>query len=145
MKSSSVSRVADHPSYRAHRRQVWTQILLPVLIGGAALVVGPVVAWLAVFDGGGDLGRWAAISTMWVLLPVMTAGAILLVVLIVLIYLAGRVSGLIPRYSIRAQRFAAQAAGGTRRAAAMIRKPVLGVRDLGWRVKTGLQRMRERI
>ncbi|MFH1184646.1 MAG: hypothetical protein V1755_06355 [Chloroflexota bacterium] len=145
MKTLPDPKITNHPSHRTHRRQVWTQILLPVLIGAAALVVGPLIAWLAVFDGGGDVGRWAAISTMWVLLPVMIAGAILLVVLIVLIFVAGRIAGWIPRYSLQAQRFAAQAAGGTRRAAAMIRTPVLAVRGFGSRVKTGLQRLRERI
>ena len=145
MKTLPGPKTSDHPSYRAHRRQVWAQILLPVLLGAAAVVVAPVAAWLAVFHGSGDVGRWAAISTMWVLLPVMMAGLILLVVLIVLIYLAGRIAGWIPRYSFGAQRFAARAADGTSRAAAMIRMPVLAVRGFGSRVKTGLQRLRERI
>jgi len=145
MKTLPPPRSSDHPSYRVHRHQVWAQILLPVLLGAVALVVAPLVAWLAVFDGGGELGRWAAMSTMWVLLPVMMAGLILLVVLIVMIFVAGRLSGWIPRYSFRAQRFAARAADGTSRAAAMIRRPVLAVRALRSRVRTSLQRLRERM
>ena len=145
MKTLPIPKGVDHPSYRDHRRQMWTQILLPVLIGAAAFVVGPIVAWLAAFGGGGDVGRWATISTMWLLLPVMIAGAILLLVLIALIFAAGKISGWILRYSYRAQRIAARAEWGTRRAAAMIQKPVLAVRELGSLARTGLQRLRERV
>lgn len=134
----------QHGSYKSHRRQVWTQILLPVLIGAAAFIVASIVAWVAALGGGGDVGRWAAISTMWLLIPAMIAGMVLLVVLIAFIYVTGMITGRIPRYSVQAQRIAARAAGGTKRAAAMIRSPALALRELGSTAKAALQRIRER-
>jgi len=145
MKSASSRQLPDHASYRNHRRQVWTQILLPVLIGALLLVAAPIVAWLTAMGGGGDVGRWAAISTMWLLIPVLIFGLILLAVLIGLIFVGARLAGLIPRYSLRIQNIAVRAAGGTQRATAMIRRPVLAVQGLGALARTGLRRLRERV
>ena len=145
MKSASSRQLPDHASYRNHRRQVWTQILLPVLIGALLLVAAPIVAWLTTMGGGGDTGRWAAISTMWLLIPVLIFGLILLAVLIGLIFVGARLAGLIPRYSLRIQNIAVRAAGGTQRATAMIRRPVLAVQGLGALARTGLRRLRERV
>ena len=145
MKSASSRQLPDHASYRNHRRQVWTQILLPVLIGALLLVAAPIVAWLTTMGGGGDVGRWAAISTMWLLIPVLIFGLILLAVLIGLIFVGARLAGLIPRYSLRIQNMAVRAAGGTQRATAMIRRPVLAVQGLGALARTGLRRLRERV
>ena len=144
MRSTELQRGGHHPSYKLHRRQVRTQILLPVLIGAFAFFVAPIAAWVAASGGSGDVGRWAAISTMWLLIPAMIAGMVLLVVLILLIYLTGMITGRIPRYSYQAQSIAARVAGGTQRATAMIRKPVLAFRALGSTAKAALRRLRER-
>jgi hypothetical protein len=145
VKTLPLPRGIDHLSYKAHRRQVGSQILLPVLIGVVVFVAGPIIAWLAAFGGAGDVGRWAEISTMWLLIPVMIGGAIQLAALVALIYGIGRVIGWIPQYSYRAQRIAARIQQGTRRGTEMIRRPVLAVRELGTLAKAGLLRLRERV
>ena len=134
-----------HASFRRHRRQVWSQIVLPVIIGAVALVAAPLAAWLTAMDGGGDVSRWAAISTMWLLIPVMIMALILLVAVSALAFLTARISGWIPTYSHRIQRIAARAEGGTRRAAEMIRKPVLAIRAAGELVKRRVRQLRERV
>ncbi|HET6846640.1 MAG TPA: hypothetical protein VFH29_07385, partial [Anaerolineales bacterium] len=53
-----------HPSYRAHRRQFWTQIMLPVLLAFVLFIIAPVAIWLGRMSGTGDVGRWAEISSM---------------------------------------------------------------------------------
>lgn len=145
MKSAHALKAPDHPSYKTHRRQLWTQILIPVLIGAAVFLVAPVAAWISALGGTGNVSRWAAISTMWLLIPVMMAGLILLAVLAVAAYLAGKAGEILPRYSYPAQRFAARAAMGTGRAAEMIRRPVLAVRALGSMARARLLRLRERV
>lgn len=139
------ARRAEHPSYKIHRRQVWTQILLPVLIGAAAFIGAPIAAWLTTYGGAGNVSRWAAISTMWSLIPVIMAGAILLVVLLALIFATSQISGWIPRYSYGVQRIAQRVAWGTSRAAAIVRKPVLAFREIASLARAGLQRLRERV
>jgi hypothetical protein len=145
MTRSPTRKAPTHASYRRHRRQVWVQILLPVFIGAAALLAAPLVAWVTAMDAGGDVSRWAAISTMWLLIPVMIGALILLVVVSALAYLMARISGWIPAYSYRIQRIAFGAEGGTRRAAVMIRKPVLAIRAAGDMLRRRVQRLRERV
>jgi hypothetical protein len=124
---------------------VRVQILLPVIVGAAALIAAPVVAWATAMDGGGDVSRWSAISTMWLLIPVMIGALILLVAVSALAYLTARISGWIPAYSYRIQRIAVRAEGGARQASEIIRKPVLAVRAAGDLVRRRVQRLRERI
>jgi hypothetical protein len=145
MKSSSVRNPPEHASYRNHRRQVWWQIQLPVLLAALVLLVAPIVAWLTTMSGGGDVARWAAISTIWLLLPVMIFGLIILVALFGVIFVAARLAGWIPRYSHRAQQVARRIAGGTRRGMDMVRRPVLAVHELGALARAGFHRLRERM
>src|SRR4030065_1554303 len=78
----------EHRSYKIHRRQFATQILLPIL---TAFVLVGFLAYLIVdvtiVNDSGDLSRWAAISTLWIALPVMIIGIFLLLVLFGIIYL----------------------------------------------------------
>ena len=71
------------------------------------------------------------------------AGLMVLVVVITLTVLASRVQGLVPRYSYRVQRVAGGAANATRRAAGMVRKPVLAVRAARELVAGRFRRLRE--
>jgi uncharacterized membrane protein len=139
MGSSRILKKPNHPSYKIHRRQRWTQILLPVLLAALVIFVAPVTAWLAGVGPRAEVGRWAAISTMWLLLPVVLVLLALLVVLVLIIFLAARLGTLAPPYTDHAQRIAAQAAEVSGRAAAMIHRPALvlrGLRDMAgarWR------------
>ena len=116
-------RLEDHPSYQLHRKQLWTQILLPILIAVLVFVAVIIVTSLGAFRANGDVGRWAAISTIWLVLPVIFVGLIFLILLIAMIYLMARVSSLIPLYSYQAQRIVYRFEGGIKRAAEMVRKP----------------------
>ena len=119
--------------------------MLPVLLGAIVFFAAPIVLWQTTLSGSGDVTRWAAISTMWLLIPVMIAGLVLLALLIVLTLITGRISGWIPRYSLRAQRLAGHAASGTRRAGQWIRRPVLVIEELKSLAKRRIQRLRERV
>src|SRR3972149_9999182 len=92
-----------HYSYKAHRKQVVTQVILPVVIAGILLVGLIVLVSIATFRDGGDIGRWAAISTIWIVIPILIAGLIFLALLIGLIYLMTRASGGLHYYTGMAQ------------------------------------------
>jgi hypothetical protein len=95
-------------------------------------------------NSAGDVGRWAAISTMWLLLPMMIGLVVLFAVLVTASFLAARLGSWLPTYSLRAQKFASNAAVQTRRGAEMVRRPVLAARALGNAAKTSFRRLRER-
>jgi hypothetical protein len=127
----SQPKLPQHPSYLLHRRQVAWQIVLPVILGSLLVIVLAVLVGLATFGGTGDVSRWAAISTIWLVIPVMFVGLLILVALIAVTYLVGRVGGFIPSYTHQAQRFAFRVEAGARRVAEVSRKPRLLVPEIG--------------
>ncbi len=143
--SLPLHRPPDHPSYQLHRKQVWAQILFPILMTALIIIAVIVVTGLATFRDHGDVGRWAAIATMWLVMPVMVAGLVFLVLLIAIIYLLARLNGLIPPYSHQAQRIFYRIEGGAKRIGEMARRPVLFFQELGRLIRTHLARARERM
>lgn len=120
----------QHYSYQRHRRQRVTQVILPVMLGALLMVGMIVLISLSTFNTGGDVGRWAAISTIWIVIPIIIAGLILLAVLIGLIYLMARALGALPHYTGMAQDYVYKARAYILRAADMAIKPVMVLN--GW-------------
>lgn len=130
-----------HYSYLKHRKQVMQKIILPVVL--SALVLVGIVVWvsIATFSQGGDVGRWAAISTMWVIIPMLVGGLVVLAILGGLIYGMAKLLGALPYYTGIAQDYVIIARGYIIRAADMAVKPILAVN--GWleTMKTFFERM----
>ncbi len=125
MNPMASARTAEHSSVRLHRKQVWIQILLPILLLSLGMIALIVLISMSTFRGNGDVARWAAISTIWLLIPVMLAGLIVLVLLIAIVYLLIQLNGRIPPYSYLAQRFVYRIEDLTKQLARMVRRPVL--------------------
>jgi uncharacterized membrane protein len=132
----------EHYSYFVHRRQRNTQIILPVVLGALAFIGMIVLVSLATFNSDGDVGRWAAISTIWIILPMMIAGLILLAILIVLIILLARALGILPYYTGVAQDAVHRAGGYIMRAADLAVKPILVLNGWAGTIKAFLGRIR---
>ena len=120
----------EHHSYQVHRKQVVTQVFLPIIIAGLLMIGAIVLVSVAAFRNGGDAGRWAAVSTIWIILPIMLAGIIFLALLIGLIYLIARLLGILPVYTGMAQDYVYKARGCIIRAADMVVKPIIGLEVL---------------
>lgn len=131
----------EHYSYQRHRRQYVRQILLPVIVSALALVA--MIVWIsfATFKQGGDVGRWAAISTIWVIIPMLVGGLIFLAILVGLIYLMARALSALPYYTGIAQDYVFKARGYIMRGAEMAVKPILALN--GWleTIKAFFERM----
>jgi uncharacterized membrane protein len=124
-----------HESYKKHRRELAWQIILPMVltvIGFAALIV---LISFATFEGDGDVGRWAAISTIWIVIPVMLAGLILFALIGALVYLMKRLLDVAPTYTGLAQDYVHKAAGYVKRGADVAVKPVLFLDGVGASVR----------
>lgn len=128
-------------SYLQHRKQVTRQIILPVIIASLLMIGLIVLICLATFNQGGDVGRWAAISTMWILIPVIIAGILVLAILIGSIYLLARGLGALPYYTGIAQDYVYIARGYIIRGADMLVKPVIGLNAWLENVKDFIGRM----
>ncbi|MBE0671674.1 MAG: hypothetical protein IH588_13890 [Anaerolineales bacterium] len=115
----------EHYSYQLHRKQRNVQIILPIIISALVFVGMIVLISLSTFNQGGDVGRWAAISTIWIIIPILIAGLIFLVILIGLIYLMARALGALPYYTGIAQNYVHKARGYIIRGADTAVKPIL--------------------
>lgn len=118
-----------HYSYLKHRNQVMRQIILPVVL--SALVLIGIVVWVsyATFNQGGDVGRWAAISTIWVIIPMLIGGLVVLAILGGLIYGMARLLEALPYYTGIAQDYIFIARGYIIRGADMAVKPILKLNE----------------
>jgi uncharacterized membrane protein len=126
----TLSAPPEHYSYQQHRRQRNLRIILPVVLSALLFVGMVVLVSLAALKQDGDVGRWAAISTIWIVIPILIVGMIFLVILIGLIYLLALALGALPRYTNIAQDYVYKARGYIIRGADMAVRPVLALN--GW-------------
>jgi energy-coupling factor transporter transmembrane protein EcfT len=129
-----------HESYKRHRSQRTVQIILPVVLAALLFVALVVLINIATFGYNGDVGRWAAISTMWISIPVCLMGFVFLVLLVGMVYLLGRLLGVAPTYTGKAQDFVHKLAIRIRRAADVAAKPIISLNGFGATIKALLGR-----
>ncbi len=121
----------EHRSYQNHRRQFATQILLPILT--AFVLVGFLAYFIfdvTIINDGGDLSRWAAISTLWITLPAMLFGILMLLLLVGLIYLLVLLLQTAPVYTKKIQDVAYRGRSYAIRGADLVVKPVIYIEGL---------------
>jgi len=116
-----------HLSYQKHRREMWTQIILPIALTVILIIALIVLINIATFRDGGDVARWAAVSTIWIVIPIMIGMLIFLVVLGGLIYLLAQLLNITPKYTGMAQDYVRKAAVYIKQAADAVVKPVIAL------------------
>jgi len=129
-----------HESYLRHRKELAWQIILPMVLTAILFIAMIVLINVATFRDSGDVGRWAAISTIWIVIPIMIAGLIFLILMGGMIYLLIRLLQIIPVYTGRAQDFVHKVAGYIKRAADVTVKPIFFLDGIGASVKRLLGR-----
>jgi len=120
-----------HESYKRHRKQLASQIILPMVLTTLLFVGMIVLISVATFRDGGDVGRWAAISTIWIVVPIMIAALIFIVLLTGLVYLLKRLLQITPVYTGQLQDFIHKIAVYIKRAADATVKPVFFLDGIG--------------
>jgi len=120
-----------HESYKRHRKQRTTQIILPVALAVVLCIGFVVLISVATFGGNGDVARWAAISSMWLASHVFVLQFVFLALLIGMVYLFTRLLGIAPVYTGKAQDFVQKLAIRIRLIADKIVKPVIFVDSVG--------------
>ena len=114
-----------HLSYKQHRKEMMTQIILPIVVTVLLIVVAIVLINIATFRDGGDVARWAAISTIWIVIPIMIGMLIFLAILLGLVYLMARLLNITPTYTGMAQDYVRKAAVYIKQGADAVAKPVI--------------------
>ena len=130
----------NHLSYKKHRRQVWTQIFTPIFLTLMLVVGVAVLAGKATFAEGLDPTRWTAISIIWLVLPILAIGLVVLIILTSLTYMLAEVLHYIPPQTFKAQNFIYKVAEITQRFTNMAAKPFQFVEDVSTKLKGFFQR-----
>jgi uncharacterized membrane protein len=126
----------SHYSYNEHRRQFWLQIFLPVILAVLAILVVAILLSISAFGGTGDPARWAAISTIWVLIPAMIFGFLFLVTLVGLVYLLARALKVLPGLSASAQYYANRITNRIQYFSDLATRPFIFLNSLGASLRT---------
>jgi len=129
-----------HESYKRYRKQLVAQIILPMVLAALLFVGMIVLISVATFRDGGDVGRWAAISTIWIVVPIMIAALIFIVLLTGLVYLLKRLLQITPTYTGQLQDFINKIAAYIKRGADAAVKPVFFLDGIGASIKRLLGR-----
>ena len=131
-----------HESYLRHRKQVVWQVILPVVLTSLLCVALIVLINIATFNQGGDVARWAAVSTIWIVIPVMFVLLIVFALLAGLVYLMYKLLDVAPTYTGMAQDYVHIGAGYVRRALDAIIKPVLQLNGMLASINAFFERMK---
>ena len=120
-----------HELYLKHRRDLTWKILFPVILSAVLCLALVLVINLATFRDGGDVARWAAISTMWIAVPTMLGMLIVLALFVGIIYLLARLLNITPRYTPLVQDFFYKVESYAKRAADAVAKQVISIDSIG--------------
>jgi predicted PurR-regulated permease PerM len=120
---------------KMHNRQTFWQITLPLGVGGAIVLT---FAVLSSFTEGAAASRWADISLIFLIIPLLFASLLFLAVTAALIYGLARLLKVIPAYALSAQALAFKMERRVRAIADALTEPVFKARS----AKAGLGALR---
>ena len=102
------------------------QIVLPVALSLLAIIALVVlIVNVTFYQGTGDVARWAAVSTIWIVIPIMIGLLIVFALVAGLVYLLAKLLHITPTYTGLAQDYVHLAASYIRRGTEALIKPVL--------------------
>jgi hypothetical protein len=131
-----------HTSYRRHRKELTWQIIFPVALSVVLCIALIVLINIATFRDNGDVARWAAVSTIWIAIPIIIGMLIVLALLLGLVYLMGRLLNVTPTYTGLAQDYVNKAVVYIKRALEAIVKPVIQLNGILASVIAFFERMK---
>src|SRR5512136_2876578 len=119
--------------HEKHRHEVKLHIYLPVIIGLVLILAGVIAIIIYGFQAGSSLRRWADVSLIWVIVPAMFIGLVLMLVTVAALYGVTRLLGILPGYSRIVQGYFNQAGARVSQVTNTLVEPVLKARS-SWAV-----------
>lgn len=130
------------PETSAHRTQSFWQIAVPLGLSVAVMLV--LLALVIFSSSGGNVGlsqRWANISMVWMILPLMLAGILLLAVNAALIFLLAKLLNILPFYTQEVKLFFKKVSTFVKEKSDLAAAPVFTVQSEKAKFTTLLQRL----
>ncbi len=86
------------PVHAEHRRQVRKQIYLPLIVGILVVLAGVITIIIYGVRAESTLRRWADVSLIWVIIPVMFIGVLFMIATMGILFGVTRLLGVTPGY-----------------------------------------------
>jgi hypothetical protein len=112
---------------KRHHRQVWWQVLFPVILGALILIAVAVFATLAPGD---SIIRFSDISLIFLILPTAVVGLVLFVLLAGLVYLMARLLRVMPSYTRLVQNTLDRVTAALKRISDKAASPVINLESI---------------
>jgi hypothetical protein len=90
---------------QVHQQEVFRQITLPLAIGVVIILAAAVAVVVSAGRGVGDVGAWADVSLIWLIVPGMVFVFILLALTAGVAYAVTRLLGVVPSFARQVQDF----------------------------------------
>jgi hypothetical protein len=127
----------------AHRRDVLWQITLPLLAGVLLILVAVGAIIFSTLQPVTDVGRWASVSLMWLILPALFFSLLFLAVLAGLVYAISFLLHLIPHYALLVQLFIERVKNKASQLLNLAVEPVLRINSIWAAIRYATERGRK--
>ena len=130
-------------TYAEHKRETFWQITLPLVIGVLIIlaVVGAII--FSVTQPVTDVGRWADVSLIWLIIPSLFFALLFLILLVGLIYAISFLLRLIPRYTLILQLYFEQGRSKIGQLMNMSTEPILRINSIWAAIRYTTERGRK--
>ena len=130
-------------THAAHKREVFWQITLPLLLGILLIlaVVGAII--FSVIQPVTDVERWADVPLIWLILPSLFFALLLLAILAGLVFAVSYMFRIIPPYALVVQLYFEQAKSKIEQLLNMSAEPFLRINSLWAAIRYASERGRK--
>jgi hypothetical protein len=117
-------------THLTHKQEVFWQITFPLILGVLLLSLACVGVILTATGTSPDINRWADISTIWLLLPLIFGTVIVILALTGMVYVLVKILAIVPGYARLMQDFFTKVQVRVRILADKIVEPVLKIQAI---------------
>lgn len=125
---------ANPRTQAVHRRQVISQVLLPLALVVVLILILGVLTVIASQGNLAGLAQWRDTALIWIILPIISAGIIILLFLVAFIYLVAIILKKLPPYTHLVQLYIELFGARIRSIADRSTKPVVAAAMLSARI-----------
>ena len=121
---------------RAHRRQMLLQVWLPLIVTFIVVIAIAILSVIGAVQGSSQIDRWGSIAAIWVIIPVLMWGIILMAIVGGLAFGVTFLLRKMPGWMLKVQLLSLRIALMVRRASDAATKPVVKANTLSARATT---------
>jgi hypothetical protein len=117
-------------THAAHRREELWQIFLPLVLGILLILAALGAIIFSAIQPVNELGRWASVSLVWLIMPALVIAFIILVIVSGLIYAVSFLMGKLPHAALVVQLFIEQVKGKAGQVLNTVAEPILRINSI---------------